>query len=166
MSLKDTFLNSFRYQAEAQGKTHKLYMVADELGLLDADDNNYYASENTYGDVMSLHLSFYYNYGTTPAAEMARLAKQLLPKLGELRKEFDETQNRLRLVADYKGVQIMLEAEPPKTCMVEKVEEVVEVPEQIVPAHTEKKVRWVMTGDCDPLMQPASIEEPVNDIPF
>jgi hypothetical protein len=153
MSLKDTFLSIFLYQAETAGKTHTLYSVAEELGLLDANDESYYASENLYGQ-MSITLSFYGTFSATASENLATVAKTLLPKLGELRKEFDETQNRISLVAEYKGVKIVLSSETPKTCTVEKVEETVEVPEQIVPAHVEKKVRWVMKGDCDPLIVP------------
>lgn len=114
---------------------------------------------------------------TTPV--MLQIARLLLPKVGKFDKGFEEEQNNITLTCVYRDVKLVLYDSPPKTCTVERVEEVIEVPEKVIPAHKEKKVRFVMVGDCDPLMQThietsqgnVEIPQPVpaaadEDVPF
>lgn len=87
---------------------------------------------------------------TTPT--LGDVARLLLPKVGRFEKSFDGEHNLLRLTAEYRGVRLIIEDTPPNTCTVKCIEEEVEVPETVVPAHTEKKVRYELEGDCDPLL--------------
>lgn len=87
---------------------------------------------------------------TTPT--LGDAAKVLLPKVGKWEKSFNGELNLIRLTGYYNGVRIVLQDTPPDTCTVRKVEEEVEIPEKVIAAHTEKKVRYVLEGDCDPLM--------------
>jgi hypothetical protein len=178
MSLKDSFLSSFKWAAESQAKTYQIYNVADELGLLDVPDDDYYADFSIYGDTPYIRLAFFdrnaisvaFEHVVTESAQlMATKAKELLPKVGEFGKRFSNTDNRLQLVASYKGVEIILEAKPPHTCTVETVTEEVEVPEQVIPARKETRTRYVLKGDCDPLMKSTevatqTISGPVNEV--
>lgn len=105
---------------------------------------------------------------TTPV--LAQIARLLLPKVGKFEKGFNQQQNMLTLTCTYRDVILVLTDAPPKTCTVERVEEEVDIPEKVVPAHKEKKVRYVMVGDCDPLMQThietsqGSIEIPAPEV--
>ena len=85
---------------------------------------------------------------TTPT--LAEAARILLPKIGTFQKSFNERENQIVLTGTYNGVDIILHDKPPETCTVETVEEEVEV--AAVPAHVEKRVRYVLKGDCDPLL--------------
>jgi hypothetical protein len=76
-----------------------------------------------------------------------------LAKAGKVTKGFDESGNRLELTVVTGGVNVKVKFQPPSTCTVEKVEEEVEVPEKVVPAHTEKRVRFKLVGDCGPLLK-------------
>lgn len=87
---------------------------------------------------------------TTP--RLAQIARLLLPKVGKLEKGFDEQNNQVTLTCVYRGIKIVVKDETPKTCGVERVEEVIDVPEKIVPAHQEKRVRYRLVGDCDPIL--------------
>jgi hypothetical protein len=91
--------------------------------------------------------------------QMAETARALLPAVGKFAKKFDETTGQLSLLADLDGIRISLEGAPPSTCTVEKVVEEIEVPAK--EAHTEKTTRYVMVGDCDPLLKPPE-PEPVT----
>jgi hypothetical protein len=88
---------------------------------------------------------------TTPL--LGHIASKILPNVGKFIKGFDEQRNRLTLTATYNGIKIILTDEPPNTCHVEKVIEEVVVPERVIPEHTEKRVRYQLSGDCDPIME-------------
>jgi hypothetical protein len=87
---------------------------------------------------------------TTPL--MSQIARKMLPVVGRLEKGFDAERNEVSLTAVYLGIRIVIKDETPKTCSVERVEEEIDVPEKIVPAHKEKKVTYKLVGDCDPLL--------------
>ena len=91
---------------------------------------------------------------TTPL--LGSIAHKMLPMVGKFTKGFDEERNKITLTATYKGIKIVLSDQTPDTCHVEKVVEEVEVPEKVIPAHTEKRVKYVLAGDCDPLMAEAA----------
>lgn len=179
MSLKDDILWQYSYHAAKLAKTMVVEKAAKELGLFERDDISAWLQQ-TGTDVPELQISF--KPGVTvfleairPATYMAELAKELLPKVGRWDKGFDETNNHLTLSTVYGGVKIILTAEPPKTCQVELIEENIEVPEKVIPAHTETKKRFVLKGDCDPLMaskegeiSPETVAVAIadDDIPF
>jgi len=151
--LKDNLHNLFVVDAESQSKTFRLYQAAQELGLLvNLSSAVTYTNLNRWGDHISISLSF------ADSNEMANMARVLLPKVGTFRKQFEERTGHIGVVGEYKGVQIMLDVPAPSTCHVEVVEEEVEVPEQVIEAHTVTKRRYVLTGDCDPLLQPSVTE--------
>lgn len=84
------------------------------------------------------------------APTLADAARTLLSKVGRWEKEFDGQNNLLRLVGTYKGVRIILSDTPPETCTIRKVEV-----EEVVPAreaYTTKRTKYVLEGDCDPLL--------------
>lgn len=82
---------------------------------------------------------------------LSQIARRILPKVGKLEKGFNEQYNYMTLTAMYNGIKIVIKDETPKTCTVECVEEEIEVPEQLVPAHTKKVVKFRLVGDCDPI---------------
>jgi hypothetical protein len=82
-----------------------------------------------------------------------------LAAYGLVTKGFDEELNQLSLAAKVLGVKIEVVFTPPNTCTVERVEEDVIVPEELVPAHTEKKVKYVLKGDCGPMLRPKEQEK-------
>lgn len=97
---------------------------------------------------------------TTPTLGDAAIA--LLPKVGKWTKGYNADSNLISVTGHYRGVRIVIQDTPPDTCTVEKVEEEVVVPAQ--PERTEKRVRYVLKGDCDPLstartQQPESVGE-------
>lgn len=94
---------------------------------------------------------------------LSEAARVLLPKIGHLDKSYDEDNNKILLTGSYRGVRIILEDTPPETCTVEKVEEEVEVPEKVIAAHTKKRTRFKLVGDCEPLMksEKISLDNPV-----
>ena len=91
---------------------------------------------------------------TTPL--LGSIAHKMLPMVGKFTKGFDEERNKITLTANYKGIKIVLSDQTPNTCHVERVEETVVVPEKVIPEHTEKRVKYVLAGDCDPLMAEAA----------
>ena len=175
-TLRSQIAQQYSYHAKESGKLNMLEGIADELGLLDLE---YYFQFGTssYENGKSVEVPYItleprhvpgvgifmerrmglpelHIVDTTPT--LADAAKALISKVGAFRKSFDDKNNIIRLTAVYKGVEIRLEDKPPDTCTVERVEEEVKVAEQVIPAHVEKLVRWVMTGDCDPLMEDAA----------
>lgn len=88
-------------------------------------------------------------------SDLPSIAKRLLPFVGKFEKSFDEKENQVILTGTYQGIKVILWDYPPNTCTVERIEEDVLVPEQVVPEHTEKKVRYRLVGDCDPILEAA-----------
>jgi hypothetical protein len=180
MSIKDQLHSQLKWRAESLAATTAIINACEGLGLLDADfyidsgDCEYVGDKSISGPYIRLEpkhvpgvvmrmrdgsptLSL---VDTTPT--LGDAATVLLPKVGRWEKSFDESRNLIQLTGQYKGVRIVLQDAPPDTCKVRKVEEEVEVPEKVIAARTEKKVRYVMEGDCDPLLtardtQPESV---------
>lgn len=100
----------------------------------------------------------YLKISPTSELGMAELAKKLLPFVGKFEKRFDEERNHVMLTGMYSGFKVILWDDTPKTCRVKKVEEDVLVPEKIVPAHTEKRIRYKLIGDCDPVLAEKAVE--------
>ncbi len=88
--------------------------------------------------------------------KMGETARALLPVVGSFKKKFDESDGDLELVGTLDGITVTISGKPPESCTVEKVVEEIEVPAE--EAHTEKVTRYVMTGDCDPLLKPPEPE--------
>lgn len=169
-TVREQFQQRYEWQAEQIAVTHQLREAAKNLGLLDADfymdfgDGEYRDGrlipgpyikldpKHVPGIALSMGLDgpTMHVVDTTPT--LADAARLLMPKIGKWKKSFDEESNLLKLEGEYKGVRIILQDTPPETCTVEKIEEEVEVPEQVIAAHTETKVRYVLKGDCDPLL--------------
>jgi len=170
MSIQEQISNQVRYHAKETAALFQLEEEFRELGILNADywpsfgtsrwENGKY-TETPYVKLEPRHIKGI-AFGFDDEGPTLRLvdasptlgdaARILLPKVHKWDKSFDETQNKIRLTAKFMGVDVILEDAPPETCTVEKVEEEIEVPEKVVPAHTEKKVRYVLKGDCDPLL--------------
>lgn len=171
MNVKEEILLKYSAHAKSIAQISQLESVLEDLGLMDVDvwmdfgtgfmEGEKYV-DKPYINVEPRHLpgiAIGLNRAgeptmalvdTTPTLRDAALA--LLPKVGKWEKSFDPVNNLVILTAYYKDVRLRLTDAPPSTCTVEKVEEEVEVPEKVTPAHTEKKVRYVLKGDCDPLL--------------
>ena len=98
--------------------------------------------------------------------EVARL---LADKGIKFEKSIEQSSGSYVLRAEYKRVKLHIFGVPPEGCKIERIEEEVDVPE--VPAHKEKKVRFVPVGNCEPLLAMTSEREPEiepvpSDIPF
>ena len=93
-------------------------------------------------------------YGMPDSEEI----KRLLPLVGKFDKGYDSDTNQLTLKATCQGVAITFKAAPPDTCTVEMDEEEVEVPEEIVEAHTETRRTYRLVGDCPPMTQPKELK--------
>lgn len=79
---------------------------------------------------------------------------------GKLDKKFDESFGRFKLKGIKDGINVEFEVNPPVACTVERVETEEDVP--AVEAHKRKVVRYVATGDCDPLLAPKpSVSDPI-----
>lgn len=169
-TIRDQLSSALKWRAESIAAIVLISGACEGLGLLDADfwmdsgDGEFYKDKSIPGPYIKLEprhvpgIAFGMSkegptiglVDTTPT--LGDAAQILLPKVGKWAKDFDETRNLIRLVGEFKGVRIVLQDTPPDTCTVRKIEEDVEVPEKIIAAHTEKKIRYVMEGDCDPLM--------------
>lgn len=172
-AIREQFANQYEYHAVECAKINRIQEVVEELGLM---DKNFYLSMGTCQYVDGKYLGPYLSitpqhlagvslwdkagniglYLTDTTPTLADCAKLLLPKVGKWEKSFDETTNEIVLKTEYKGVRIQLRDRTPETCTVEKVEETVEVPEETIAAHTETRVRYVLKGDCDPLLEKAT----------
>lgn len=170
MSVKEQLATQLKWRAESLAAIVTITNACEGLGIADADfyldcgDTEYIGDKRIEGPYIKLsprHVSGIAfgisNEGptlevvdTTPTLSDA--ARILLPKVGKWEKSFDGEHNLIQLTGYYRGVRVVLEDTPPDTCTVHKIEEEVEVLEQVVAAHTEKKVRYVLEGDCDPLM--------------
>ena len=163
-TVREQIQNSYANYAKTLARIGMIETVAEDLGLAEMEFYLEYRTEDTdyrtwqdrgpYIKLQPHHVpgltAAYQLVDTTPT--LADAARVLMPKVGRLEKSFDEDKNKIRLTGVYNGVRVILEDTPPSTCTVEKIEEEVEVPEQVIEAHTEKKVRYVLKGDCDPLM--------------
>lgn len=156
-TLKEQLGWQYRYLAEQSARYFQIEEVLEELGLLDV--NTYDVYFGTYGGatvtirpkhVLGLLADFQTVVDTTPT--LADAAKHWLPKVGKWEKGFNEASNEITLTGEYKGVKIVLVDATPATCTVETVEEEVEVP-----ATSYKKRKYVLKGDCDPLLTPAEV---------
>lgn len=160
----------YRYFAEQSAKYFRIEEVLRELDLLDVNTYDVYFS--TYGEltvtirpkhVLGLLADFQTVVDTTPT--LADAAKFWLPKVGKWEKGFNGESNEITLTGEYKGVRIVLIDATPDTCTVEKVEEVVDLP-----AHSYVRRKYVLKGDCDPLLASQSAEGAVslsdNEVPF
>lgn len=81
-----------------------------------------------------------------------------LAAYGKVTKDFDQEFNHIGLSANVNGVRVKVMFTPPETCTVERVEEEVDVEEKVIPAHKEKRTRFVLKGDCGPLLKPQGQE--------
>lgn len=173
-------LRMHKFEAQSQHKLHLVHEVAEELGLLEYDDSEIwpgdlglgegliYSSISIYGDAPTIQLVYQDRHGVSVsfqlstkegATALAVAAKHLLPKVGRFDKNFNAEQRKVQLTATYRGVQIVLESSPPSTCTVEEVEEEVVIPAKPAePERVEKRKRYVMKGDCDPLIGPTPKE--------
>jgi hypothetical protein len=176
-TIREQINRQYSWRAQSLASVSLVEQAMLGLELLDADfyadfgENEYYNNKSIAGPYIVLEpkhlLGIAFTFGglaivdTTPTIGDA--AQVLLPKVGKWTKSFDEANNLIRLTGEFKGVRIVLQDKPPDTCKVHKIEEDVEVPEKVVPAHTEKKIHYVMEGDCDPLMTTRSTQsEPVR----
>ena len=176
MSLREDFASSYWYHAQECGRLAAIEKVAEELGLLNKDvyivhGTSRYHKGKWSGPYLQLEPRHLMGIGlttdgrtidmgvveTTPT--LAECARLLLPKVGRFEKSFDENTNEIVLTAEYRGVTIILKDRTPETCTVERIEEEVEIPETVTPAHTEKRVKYALKGDCDPLLSSKSGEE-------
>ena len=183
MKIIDQINSRYSWQAKMLADTSKIEEAFKGLELLEADfwadfgQTEYFAGKAVEGLYIKLEpknvpgIAWTMEGGetslsvvdTTPT--LGDAARVLLYKVGKWTKEFDGDNNRIRLIGEYKGVRIILEDTPPETCTVEKIEEEVEVPEKVIPAHKEIKTRFVLKGDCDPLLTEREVQpEPVGNI--
>lgn len=80
---------------------------------------------------------------------------------GKLDKKFDESYGRFKLKGVKDDINVVFEIGPPTACTIERVETEEDVP--AVEAHKRKVVRYVATGDCDPLLAPKPpVSEPID----
>ncbi len=152
-TLQEQLNQRYAWQAKMIAETSQLEAAFEGLGLLnvtcwpDFGSDEYVDGKLVKGLYIKLTPSQVGDHST-----LADAAQALLTKVGRWTKSFDATNNLIQLTGEYRNVRIVVQDAPPATCTVQKVEEEVEVPEQIIAAHTETKVRYVMVGDCDPLM--------------
>jgi hypothetical protein len=159
-ALKEQLLSSYSWVGELAARVARIEAAAKHIGLDDALDGvEAYCTITTYGDAPEISCSLYVQRGITADFQtltesnpLQVLAKRLLPAVGKFTKGFDDSSNRLTLTADVMGVKLILGMSTPSTCTVETVTEEVEVPEEVIPAHTEKKTRYVLKGDCAPIL--------------
>ena len=157
--------NYYSNYAESIARIYTLGKIGKELELNTVLEGvDCYVSLNLYSTPPEVEITLWSsigmkeNFELTKSTPLKLVVRHLLPKVHEFDKSFDETRNQLKYTAVYKDVRVVLISSPPNTCKIEKVEEEVEVPEVVTPVHTEKKVRYVMMGDCDPLLsEPLSV---------
>lgn len=179
MSVRDQLNEQIMWRAQSMASIVIVRKAFEGLGLLDADfyaefgDGEWCTDKVIDGPYIRLEprhvagIAFGMTaegptiglVDTTPT--LGDAAKALLPKVGKWEKSFNDELNLIRLTGHYNGVRIVLQDTPPDTCTVRKVVEEVEIPEKVIVAHTEKKIRYVLEGGCDPLMT-ASAAQPVT----
>jgi hypothetical protein len=156
-TVKDQLNSRLSGMAKAISTIARIEEAVAALGLLDADiylnsgDGEWFDGKCIPGPYIRFqpHEVLMDPSGTLPDA-----ARALLGKVGKWEKGFDAQNNLLRLTGTLLGVRIVLEDTPPSTCTVRAIEEEVEVPAR--EAYTEKQVRYVLEGDCDPLLEKAT----------
>lgn len=177
---KAQLIQSYSSIGEQAAKVAQLQAAADAIGLADVlEDIDGYIYFSAYAEPMRIEVNLYSSHGLTQTFELTEsnplqvVARRLLPKAGKLTKGFDETANKLTLSVLSDGIAVVFSMSTPAACTVEAVTEEVEVEEKVIPAHTEKKTRYVLKGDCEPLMKTSEVAEPVavtaevaDDIPF
>jgi hypothetical protein len=147
-ALKSKLLTSYSWIGEQAARVAMIEAAAKHIGLEEAVEGvECYVGLTTYGDNRPEIAIYLYDQ-----RGMQEMTKRLLPKVGKFVKGFDEAYNQVTLTAEVRGVTLKLAMSTPSTCTVETVTEEVEVAEQVIPAHTEKKTRYVLKGDCDPIM--------------
>ena len=160
-ALKSKLLTSYSWIGEQAARVAMIEAAAKHIGLEEAVEGvECYVGLTTYGDNRpEIAICLYAQRGiladfqtVTESNPLQEMTKRLLPKVGKFVKGFDEAYNQVTLTAEVRGVTLKLAMSTPSTCTVETVTEEVEVAEQVIPAHTEKKTRYVLKGDCDPIM--------------
>lgn len=161
--LQKAIAQQYQWVGESAGRIGVIEAAARSIKLAEVLDGlEGYVSLETYGD-LGIAISLYRQQGLSAAFEQTEtnplqiVARRLLPTVGILTKGFNDKQNELTLSTTVRGVAVKFAMSTPQSCTVEAVEEEVEVAEQVIPAHTEKKVRYVLKGDCAPLMAAGSV---------
>ena len=84
----------------------------------------------------------------------AALGKALLPTIGKLEKSFDEYSGTVCLSGTFNEIKVSINSEPSTACKI-RLEET----EEYVPGHTEKRRKYVLDGECNPLLSILDSEE-------
>lgn len=96
-------------------------------------------------------------------AELGEIARALLPLVGEFKKNFDSSYGKFELTAVFQEIPVVITGTPPSTCQMEVEEEEVTIPAE--EERTETRRRFVLKGDCDPLLAPREHEPaPTTDL--
>jgi hypothetical protein len=140
MNLREQVLANLDSCARSIDTTSKDLITLSELGLSECEGEYYNWSRK-------------FTLTNLNPNDVTMFTRMLIEKVKKFDKNFDTSSGTMSLSAEYNGVKVILQYNPPKTCTVERVEEEIEIPEKpAIPAHKEKVVRFVTKGDCVPIM--------------
>lgn len=129
-----------RSTLENLSKYLKLKTTIEKLGI-----------EELYGDTVLFGATPLVLLSARSVEEIRSLAARLLPFVKTFEKGLNENTGKFELSGFYGDVAIIISGSPPESCTVEVEDVEEEIPAS--PARTEVHKRFVMKGDCDPLME-------------
>jgi hypothetical protein len=90
---------------------------------------------------------------------LKKVAQSWKGRVTKMEKSYNEDEGQVNLRFTYQTVRFIVRCAPGAACKIEEVEVEEQVPAR--EAHTIKRKKFVLSGDCDPLMQPQ--EEVAHD---
>jgi len=147
-------------ETELKRQTRGNYeFIADYGGWLRAVEKFVLANFKDSDPISGLYVDASYDCGRVWAyvenedsPERTEFLRRMLHLVGKLDKKFDESAGRFNLIGTKDGITLTLHIGAPATCTITRVEEEVDVP--AVEAHKKTVVKYVTSGDCEPLLAP------------